>query len=338
MPRISINLVTWNGEKYIKHCINSVLAQTFKDYELNIMDNGSHDKTVEIINKSFPQFKIITNKENTGFAPGHNKLFAWAKSEYIMCLNQDMMLEPNFLDNLFYFLDNQEDKNLIGAIEPKLFQWKFNNNDPYNADKSGKTNIIDTCGFEVFKNHKVIDFGQLKEDREEFRSIKEIFGACGACPIYSKKALEDIKVNNEYFDEDFFSYKEDVDLAFRLRLAGYKTYFLPDLICFHDRSVRSGLSVIENRKQKPLWINEYSYRNHIYLLIKNEFFLNFIRCFFSLFLYEFKKLFYILLYERSSIKFFFKSFPKLIKMFKKRKYIFKNIVCIKSKDLYKWYK
>ena len=337
MSKISINLVTWNGEKYIKHCINSVLNQTFKDYELNILDNGSHDKTVEVIESNFPQFKILKNKENIGFAKGHNKLFAWAKSDYIMCLNQDMILEPNFLENIFNFLDNAKDKYEIGSIEPKLLQWKFNDNDPYNADKSGKTNTIDTCGFQVFKNHKVIDFGQLQENINEFNETKEVFGPSGACPIYSKNALESIKINNEYFDEDFFSYKEDVDLAFRLRLAGYKCYFLPNAICYHDRSIRSGLSVIENRKSKSNWVNQYSYRNHIYLLIKNEFFTNFIRCFFPLFVYEFKKFIYILFFEHETLKFFFKNFKLISKMKKKRKYIFKNIVCIKSKDLYKWY-
>lgn len=338
MSRISINLVTLNGEKYIKHCINSVLKQNFKDFELNIMDNGSNDNTVAVINKYFPQFKVIINKENIGFAKAHNRLMNWAKSDYIMCLNQDMIIESDFLDNLFYFIDNQEDKDSIGSIEPKLYQWKFNNEDPYNADKQGKTNIIDTCGFEVFKNHKVVDFGQLKEDSVEFSRTREIFGPCGACPIYAKKALEDVKINNEYFDEDFFSYKEDVDLAFRLRLAGFKSYFLADMICYHDRSVRGGLSVVENRKNKSSWVNEYSYRNHIYLLIKNESTMNFIRCFFPLFIYEFKKFIYVLLFERSTLKFFWKSHDKYKKMFKKRKFIFKNIVKIRSRELYKWYK
>lgn len=338
MPRISINLVTWNAEKYIKHCINSVLQQTFKDYELNILDNNSSDDTVEIIEKNFPQFKILKNKENIGFAPAHNKLFTWSKSEYILCLNQDIILESKFLENAFNFINNASDKNQIGAIAPKLFHWEFNNEDPYNADKSGKTNIIDTCGFQVFKNHRAVDIGQLEENREEFNQTKEVFGTSAACPIYFKKALEDIKINNEYFDEDFFSYKEDVDLAFRLRIAEYKCYFVPDLIAYHDRSIKRGLNVAQNRKNRSSWVNEYSYRNHIYLLLKNEFFLNFIKCFFPLFIYELKKFVYILIFERETLKFFFKSFKLISKMKKKRKYIFKNIVKIESIDLYKWYK
>ncbi len=338
MSKISINLVTWNGEKYIKHCINSVLNQTIQDFELNVLDNGSHDKTIEVIEKNFPEIKIVKNKENIGFAKAHNKLITWAKSNYIMCLNQDMILELDFLENIFDFLENVEDKYEIGSIEPKLLQWKFNYEDPYNADKNGKTNIIDTCGLMVFKNHKVIDFGQLHENSAEFNETKEIFGPSGACPIYFKEALENIKVNGEYFDEDFFSYKEDVDLAFRLRLAGYKSYFVHNAICYHDRSVRGGISVVENRKSKPSWINEYSYRNHFYVLLKNEFTLNFIRCFFQLLIYELKKFFYILLYERNTLIFCFKNTPKFKKMIQKRKYIFKSIVKIKSRDLYKWYK
>lgn len=338
MAKISINLVTWNGEKYIKHCINSILQQTFKDYELNIFDNNSSDSTIEIIEKNFPQFKIFKNRENIGFAKGHNKLFAWTKSDYILAINQDIIMEPDFLKNVFDFLDNAKEIDQIGAIEPKLLHWEFNNNDPYNAHKYGKTNIIDTCGFQVFKNHKVIDFGQLEKDGEKFNEIKEVFGPSGACPIYSRVALENIKINNEYFDEDFFTYKEDVDLAFRLRLAGYKCYFLPSVIAYHDRTIKKGLNLFQNRKNRSSWVNEYSYRNHIYLLIKNEFTINFIRCFFSLFIYEFKKFIYMLLYERSTLKFFCKNLHKYKKMFKKRKYIFRNIVKIRSGDLYKWYK
>ena len=337
MSRISINLVTWNGAKYIKHCINSILQQTFTDYDVNIFDNNSNDNTVEIIEKNFPQFKVLKNRENIGFAPAHNKLFAWSKSDYIMCLNQDMILEPNFLENIFNFLNSTKETN-IGTIAPKLFQWKFDDNDHYNSDKTGKTNIIDTCGFQVFKNHQVVDIGQSKEDAPEFNKIKEVFGSSGACPIYLKKALEDVKINNEYFDEDFFSYKEDVDLAFRLRLAGYKCYFLPNAICYHDRSIKTGTSTIKNRKAKPSWINKYSYRNHVYLLIKNEFFVNFIKCFFQLFFYEFKKFIYVLFFEHESFKFLFKNKKLFSKMKNKRKYIFKNIVRITSKELYKWYK
>ncbi|HNV96711.1 MAG TPA: glycosyltransferase family 2 protein [bacterium] len=338
MSRISINLVTWNGEKYIKHCINSILQQTFKNYEVNIFDNNSNDSTIEIIEHNFPQFKIFKNKENIGFAPAHNKLFAWAKSDYILCLNQDIIMEPNFLENAFNFLDNNKNKNQIGVIAPKLFHWEFNNEDPYNADKYGKTNIIDTCGFEVFKNHKVIDIGQLEENNNEFNQVKEVFGTSAACPIYSKKALESIKINNEYFDEDFFTYKEDVDLAFRMKLAGYKCYFLPNVIAYHDRSIKKGTNTIKNRKNRSSWVNEYSYRNHIYLLIKNEFCANFIKCFFHLFIYEFKKFIYILFFETKTLAFFFKNLKLISKIFQKRKYIFKNIVNIKSEELYNWYK
>ncbi|MDD4289735.1 MAG: glycosyltransferase family 2 protein [Patescibacteria group bacterium] len=338
MSKISISLVTWNGEKYIKHCINSILQQTFKDYEVNIFDNNSNDTTIEIIEKNFPCFKIFKNKKNIGFAAAHNKLFAWAKSDYILCLNQDIIMEPNFLENAFDFLHNAKNLDKIAAIEPKLLHWEFNNEDPYNADKHGKTNIIDTCGFEVFRNHKVIDVGQLEEDGQKFNEKKEIFGTSAACPIYSKKVLESIKINNEYFDEDFFNYKEDVDLAFRIRLAGYKCYFLANVIAYHDRSIKKGLNAIQNRKNRSSWVNEYSYRNHIYLLIKNEFFANFIKCFFSLFIYEFKKFIYILFFEHETLKFFFKNFKLISKMFKKRKYIFKNIVRIKSRELYNWYK
>ncbi len=343
MAKIDINLVVWNGKKYLPFCIESILKQTFQDWQLNILDNGSTDDSVKYLREHYPNLKVVALKENLGFAKGHNKLLSWTNSNYVLCLNQDVILDKNFLNNSLKFL---EKKKNIGSLSPKIYHWNFkkldigNTIEPERARELldiGKTDIIDTCGLKIFKNHQIIDIGQGEKDKEEFQKQKEIFGTSGSCPIYNKKALEKIKIENEYFDEDFFSYKEDIDLAYRLQLAGYKSYFLPQTIAYHDRSIKKGTSIIKNRKIKSDWVNQHSYKNHIFCIIKNEFKKNILKCFPYIFFYEFKKLIYILFFEKQTFKFFLNNKKQIKKIRIKRKYIFKNIVRIKSENLSKWY-
>ena len=344
MAKIDINLVIWNGKKYLPFCIESIFQQSYSDWQLNILDNGSTDGSIKYLQEHYPNLKIIALKENNGFAKGHNKLLSWTSSKYILCLNQDVILDKDFLKKSFDFLENQKN---IGSLNPKIYYWDFkklnlNDNDvePEKAQKMlniNHANIIDTCGFQLFKNHQVIDWGQGEEDKAKFQEQKKIFGASGACPIYNRKALEKIKIDHEYFDEDFFSYKEDVDLAYRLQLAGYKSYFLPQTIAYHNRSITKATSIIKNRKIKSVWVNQHSYKNHLWCILKNEFTKNLFKYFLPIFWYEFKKFIYILFFEKQTFKFFLQNKKQIKKMLKKRKYIFKNIVKIKAEDLETYY-
>jgi GT2 family glycosyltransferase len=343
MAKIDINLVVWNGKKYLPFCLESIFQQSFSDWQLNILDNGSSDGSVKYLREHYPNLKIVALKENTGFAKGHNKLLSWTNSNYVLCLNQDLILDKDFLKNSLEFLDQ---KKKIGSVSPKVYQWNFkkidlgDNIEPEKARELldlEKTQIIDTCGLEILKNHQTIDIGQGEKDQKTFQKEKEIFGTSGACPIYNRQALEKVKMNNQYFDEDFFSYKEDVDLAYRLQLAGYQSYFLPQVIAYHDRSIKKGKSIIQNRKVKSTWINQHSYKNHIFCIIKNEFSKNLFKYFWPIFWYEFKKLGYILLFEKQTFKFFIQNQKQIKKMLSKRKYIFKNIVKIEAEKLEKYY-
>ena len=343
MSKVSINLLLWNGEKYLPFCLESLKKQSFSDWELNILNNGSTDNSLKYLKEHYPQFRVNSLKQNIGFARGHNKLISWTNSEYILCLNQDTILEPNFLKNAVRFLD--KNKN-IGAISPKIYKWDFKKLDietppePEIAEKIseiGKTTIIDSCGLKIFKNHQVVDWGQGEEDSKKFSSAKSIFGVSGALPIYRRKTLEKIKINNEYFDEDFFSYKEDVDLSYRIQLAGYKIYFLPQVIGYHDRSISKDKSIIKDRKIKTNWIKQHSYKNHLWCIVKNEFSKNLFKYFLPIFWYELKKFLYILILENKTLKFFLKNKKEYKKIIKKRKYIYQNMVKIKAEQLAKWY-
>ena len=329
-PLLDINLITWQGENYLGKLLQSIFNQSFKDFSLLIIDNNSSDNTVSFLKENYPQVKVINNKINLGFAKAHNQAINWTAGKYVLCLNQDTVLEKNFLKNALAFMEKNSE---AAAITGKILVWDYQNNLP--------TKQIDSLGLKILKNHRVLDRGQGETDTGQYEEINEVFGVSGAAPIFRREVLEKLKYNYEYFDENFFSYKEDVDLAFRLKLGGYKTFYLPKAIIYHQRS--SGLSInsaskhLRSRRRRNKYINYHSYKNHFFVLLKNEFLLNVLKYFPWLVAYELKKLFYLLFFEQRTLKSFGEIIRLLPLMLKKRKYIKKNITLIKPTELGQWY-
>ena len=337
-PKLAISLVTHNAEKYLPFCLNSILGQNFQDFNILIIDNGSSDGTVRLLREEYPQIKIVEHPDNIGFAKAHNQAISWTDSDYIMLLNQDVILEPDYLKKTISYLDSHQE---TAALSGKVLIWNFADNQ--------KTKIIDSLGLKILKNHRVIEIGQGEKDKGQFNELKEVFGVSGALPIYRRTSLESIKIkvlggltHEEYFDEDFFSYKEDVDLAFRLRLFGHKSVYLPEAVAYHDRSVKgkrdlSDKAIRLSRKEKDKMIKMYSYKNHLLMLIKNEFSQNFIKYFFPIFWFELKKLIFILFFENSTLKGLKMFFRQRRKILQKRKYIVENIRKVGPEELGKWF-
>ncbi len=340
--KVSINLVTWNGKKYLPYCLESIFAQTFKDFSLLILDNGSTDGTAEFLKNyklQITNYKIIFNKENVGFAAGHNQVVKTAKSDYVLMLNQDIILEPDFLEVAVKFLDSHPE---VAAVTGKILRWNFENNQ--------KTNQLDSCGLKIFKNHRVIELGTGETDSEKWDRLCEVFGVSGAAPVYRRKALEDVAIpryfglsstffhgaqwsrdndpladEREYFDTDFFSYKEDVDLAYRLRLRGWQAWYLPEARAYHDRAARSvaggDAEAARARKSKSKFVNYHSYKNHLFFLLKNVPAGVWLRYGHRIKWYEFKKIIYLLFFEPKTLRAWGEFFRKLPGMWKKRKWI-----------------
>ncbi|KKR08569.1 MAG: Glycosyl transferase family protein [Parcubacteria group bacterium GW2011_GWC2_39_14] len=290
MSKVSINLVTWNGAKYIDNCLRSVFAQTFKDYSILIIDNGSSDETLAIIKEQYPQLKVIEHKKNIGFAKAHNQAIHWSKSDYVLLLNQDVVLASGYLNDLVNFLDNN---SMAGSVAGKILR----------LQDEEKTNYIDSVGLRIYKNYRVVDMGAGEVDEGQYDAITEIFGVSGALPVYRRKALEEIMYQQEYLDESFFSYKEDVDLAHRLITAGWQSWRVPTAVAYHDRTVSSpyekmtAVKVAQNRQKKSKFAKFYSYRNHLYFLKKNL-----SRLTLAVFFYELVKAVYVLLFEPRNLR------------------------------------
>ncbi|EKE05928.1 MAG: Glycosyl transferase, partial [uncultured bacterium] len=223
--KLTVQLVVWNGEKYIPYLFESLKKQTFKDWNLLILDNGSTDNTINLVKKELNNLSVqnvlIESKTNIGFASGHNFLYTKNDSEYILLLNQDMYLEEGCFAKLVEYLDKN---NKVASASPRLVQWKFGEIEK--GFENSLSENIDTLGLKVFRSRRVVDLytGQnWQEVKNSFvgKEENEVFGVSGALPIYRRSALKVVEEGGLIFDTLFGSYKEDVDLAFRLCSAGF---------------------------------------------------------------------------------------------------------------------
>ncbi|KKR35511.1 MAG: family 2 glycosyl transferase [Candidatus Magasanikbacteria bacterium GW2011_GWA2_40_10] len=300
MNKLSVHLVTWNGAKYVPFLFESLRKQTYKDWTLFVLDNNSDDNTVELIKKELSNFsiqsKVVEDKTNLGFAGGHNQAFKESDAEYILLLNQDMFLAPDCLEKVVRFLDQHPE---AASVSPRLMKWNF----PTNF-----TDQIDALGLKVYRSRRVVEqYTQQnwQELKKKFSSaILPVFGVSGALPVFRTFALKSIAYEDgSIFDESYHSYKEDVDLAFRLATAGYKSYVVLDAVAYHDRSAAGpkqadDAHALANKQKQSEWVKYHSYKNHLATLYKNEYWQNFTLDFPWILWYELKKFVYFLLFDR----------------------------------------
>jgi len=336
MAKVSIQIVTWNSLKFLPDCLKSIFDQTYKDFSVLIIDNASNDGIIEFVKTNYPEVNILRNNKNLGFAIAHNQGMKLFESyPYILVINPDIILEKDWLEKIL--LAVEKDKK-IGAAGGKLL--KIYTSEPEINEKV-KTKIIDSTGLKIFRSRRVVDRGEGELDQGQYDKKEEVFGLSAACVLYRRQALEDIKLKiyEECFDKDFFVYKEDIDLSYRLRWRGWKIVYCPEAIAYHHRQISGGknkiLEIIKKRKERSSLIKHLSYRNHLFVLTKNESFINFLKDLPWILFYELKKFFYILFFEQKTLVAIPEFFAKLPKMLKKRKLIMKNKK-IKPKEMRKW--
>lgn len=273
---ISVHVVTYNSEKDIVKCINSIKKQKYVVSNIVVVDNSSEDSTVKLISEKFSDVILICNQINIGFAAAHNQAINITNSDFILVLNPDVELDPGYILNLI----NVMEANIkIGSASGKLL--------------SPEDKIIDSTGLVMKNSRRVIDRNNGEVDRGQQDIRNNVFGVCGAAAIYRREMIKDISINGEFFDEDFFAYKEDVDVAWRGKLLGWQAIYVPEATAYHERGWKKG-----NRKQIPLKIRKHSYINRYYMLVKNETFGSFIQRFFPILFFELSGLIYYLLFDR----------------------------------------
>jgi len=251
MDLVSINIVNWNGMKYINQCLESIEKQTYSDIEIIIVDNNSNDGSLEFVKLNYPEIKTVENKTNIGFSRAHNQAIRLSNGEFIIPLNFDIILNSGFVEEMVKAANSHED---IGMVSGKLYK-KFGD---------AGTSTLDSTGI-TMNNMFSGDRGENKIDCGQFEKCEFIFGASGAAPLYKREMLEDIRINDEYFDEDFFIYVEDVDLSWRAQLYGWKCIYTPYAIALHER----GATRKDDREIKKSYYT-IGFRNRYLSIFKNS--------------------------------------------------------------------
>ena len=328
-PKISIVIINYNTKHFLKTCIDSVLAQTHKNLEIIFIDNDSHDGSCEFVQDTYPQVTTVCNKDNLGYVGAGNQGIKLTNGDYVMILNPDIIFEPDYIEKC---IEKMEKDQNIAAIGGKVLKYDF--------EKKEKTKFIDTVGVFSYRNRRFIDDGQGLEDTGQFDEPREVFGISGACPIYRKEALEDVKIDDEYFDENFFMYKEDIDISWRFRLFGWKNFYLPTAVANHGRGTGvlkrfTHMEVYKNRSKLNRLQKYHSYKNQRLTQLKNEFFLGFLKDFFPILWKEILVTGYVFLKEPFLIKAWWQMLKQVPSTLKKRRYIMKNKK-VGWKEMSKW--
>jgi GT2 family glycosyltransferase len=243
----------FNGTKFLHKYFKSLFNQTYEDFKIVFVDNSPNDDSINYIKENysdlaFNKILIIKNPENYGFAEANNigikEAFKDGECKYIICLNNDIEAKPYFLEELIKCADIRPE---AGSIQAKMI-WGL------------KPEFIDSVGLEYSKNGLGFNRG-TGESSKKYNEEEEIFGCCAGACLYKKSALEDVRIDDDYFDSDFFAYYEDFDLALRLRWAGWSAWYCPKSVVYHHKGGTEG--ALSNFTVYHNW------RNYTWNLFKN---------------------------------------------------------------------
>jgi GT2 family glycosyltransferase len=238
-PLISIILVNWNGAPHLPICLNALRRQTFRHFEIILVDNASHDNSFELLARDYPEVKVIALPDNLGFAGGSNVGLRAARGDLVSLLNIDTEVDARWLEEVAAAFERHPEAGSI-ASKMKLFDRR----DTFHT--AGDFYRID--GIPGNRGVWEIDRGQY--DREEY-----VFSACGGSAAYRRALLDQIGL----LDEDFFFSCEDVDLGWRAQLAGWPCVYAPNAVVYHKLKASGGGATA----------SYYDGRNFLWLIAKN---------------------------------------------------------------------
>lgn len=251
---VSITIVTYNSGRFIKRCLDSILDQTYPSTEIIVIDNCSTDGTTDILEPFEDRCRIIYNEENIGFAAAQNQAIGMSDSDWVLTLNPDVLLLPDFITALVH-AGNLDPR--IGTVCGKLLTMSAGFDFPEKP-------VVDSTGIFFTPTLRHLDRGSLEFDNGHYRQYEFVFGATAAAALYRREMIEDISLDGEFFDSDFFVYREDADVSWRSQLLGWKCLYAPYARGYHVRKALPG-----NRRALPPEINMHSVKNRFLLRIKN---------------------------------------------------------------------
>lgn len=238
-PLVSVVIVNYNGRKFLPDCLGSLLKQTCSSFEIILVDNASCDGSVAFVQEQFPHVKVCAQESNLGFAGGSNAGIREAQAAYILTLNNDTIISPDFIKELIKPMLHDPCVGMCGS--KMIFP-------------DGKINSTGIC---ISRSGAAWDRGGGELDRGQYDAAEEVFGPCAGAALYRRTMLDEIGL----FDEDFFLFMEDVDLAFRARLSGWKCIYVPTAQVVHIHGGTAGF-----KSDIAIY---YGNRNLVWYVVKN---------------------------------------------------------------------
>jgi GT2 family glycosyltransferase len=253
-PDVSIVMVTYNSASDIRVSLSSALAQVGASAEVIVVDNDSSDDTRRIVRAFGDQVQLLAQDRNTGFAAGMNLGIEASSGRYVLALNPDCRIEPEFCAVLVRRLDSEPH---VGSASGRLLRGV--------GPMLERTNTLDSVGIYFTSSGRHFDRGSGEPAVGRYTAEETIFGVTAAAGFYRREALDAVRIATGYFDEDFFVYREDADLAWRLRNAGWTCLYVPGAEAVHRRA-----NLPERRSQMSKTINLHSVKNRWLLRINNQ--------------------------------------------------------------------
>ena len=244
----AIVILNWNGKKFLEQFLPSVLQTTYKPLQCIVADNASTDDSVAFVKANYPEIRIIQNAQNWGFAKGYNEALKQVDADYYVILNSDVEVSPGWLEPMVELLDNDK---TIAACQPRILSYHEKNRFEYAGAAGG---WIDRYGY-PFCRGRVFDV--TEEDLGQYNTSEPICWASGAALFIRSAVFHQL----EGFDEYFFAHQEEIDLCWRIQLAGYKIYACPSSIVWHV-----GGGTLQKDNPKKTFLN---FRNNLVMLAKN---------------------------------------------------------------------
>jgi GT2 family glycosyltransferase len=251
---VCVAIVTYNSGRYIRRCLDAALAQEGVPFEIVVVDNASTDDTSAVLRTFRRRIRTIHCSRNLGFAAAQNLAISATAAEWVLTLNPDVLLRPGFLRAL---VDAGAADPQTGCVCGKLL-----------SIGPGFTPLdrlrIDSTGIYFTPAMRHFDRGWHEPDRSAYDRLEYVFGATAAAALYRRTMIDDVSVEGEFFDADFFVGREDADVAWRAMLMGWRTLYTPSAVAFHVRTVTP-----ENRRAVPAVLNMHSVKNRFLMRVKN---------------------------------------------------------------------
>ena len=262
MARLVVSLVTHNESRDLEVLLPTLAAQTYRDFEVVAVDNASEEGTRGVLaawqrRGEFP-LRVLHTRENLGFTGGHNKGIRKAletDAAWVLVLNADVVLAPDFLERLLRDAE-APGQGRVGSLTGKILR--------ADGPSLERTDLLDTVGIWMTRTGRHFDLAGGEQDRGQYDRPAGVFGVSGCVALYRREALLDVRISTGFFDDDFFLYREDVDLAWRMQGRGWTARCVPSALAWHRRR-----NLPERRSQMSRLSNLHSVKNRFLLRINN---------------------------------------------------------------------